>query len=281
MMRQPSIRTLLDFAKAGCAEQAEKNANSDASTDVILTLMMMMIPVVCPRLQLRQQVYQLMLLRVKNSHRCNPFLAATLDQCSVRERMPEIKAWYSIFPFIEYSASTNAVFCFSCWLFPHPTTSSEQVFTSVEFRGWKSIRTSLQKHQNSASHKASMTRWAGFRQTKRTGTVAGQLDSHRRATIAQNRKYLTTMLKIALLCATQDIARTGHDESDRSDNKGNFREILSLLASENPSLQQKIDTAPSNAKYYSKEIQNDLLGAAASIVLHGICQDIQSAHFFR
>ena len=34
MMRQQSIRTLLDFAKAGCAEQAEKNADSDASTDV-------------------------------------------------------------------------------------------------------------------------------------------------------------------------------------------------------------------------------------------------------
>ena len=42
--------------------------------------------------------------------------------------------WYTLFPFIEYSASRNAVFCFPCRFFPHPTTSTEQVFTSVGFR---------------------------------------------------------------------------------------------------------------------------------------------------
>lgn len=106
------------------------------------------------------------------------------------------------------------------------------MFTSVGFRGWKSIRTALKKHQDSGSHKASMTRWAGFRQTKHTGSVADQLDSPRRSTVLENRKYLKTMLKIALLCARQEIALRGHDESDKSDNKGNFREILSLLPSE-------------------------------------------------
>ena len=88
------------------------------------------------------------------------------------------------------------------------------------------------------------------------------------------------MLKIALLCARQEIALRSHDESDKSDNKGTFREILSLLLSENPSFQQQFDSAPSNTKYHSKEIQNDLLEAAAAVVLHNVCQDVQCPHHF-
>ena len=61
--------------------------------------------------------------------------------------------------------------------------------------------------------------------------------SQRRTIIQENQKYLRTMLKIALLCARQDLALRGHDESENSENKGNFKEILALLASENPTLQ--------------------------------------------
>ena len=110
-----------------------------------------------------------------------------------------------------------------------------------------------------------MTRWAGFRQTKRTGPSTPVGFSQE----SDNCTKQKTMLEIALLCARQDVALRGHDESDKSDNKGNFREILFLLVFENASLKQQIDTAPSNAKY-SKQSQND-----------GICRDIQSAHFFR
>ena len=48
--------------------------------------------------------------------------------------------WYSKFPFIEYSVSNDAVFCYACRLFPHPTAFTEPVFTSVGYRGWKSIK---------------------------------------------------------------------------------------------------------------------------------------------
>ena len=71
--------------------------------------------------------------------------------------------WYSKFPFIEYSISKDAVFCYACRLFPHPTAFTEPVFTSVGYRGWKSIRKSLEKHQSSGGHKGSMACWAGLR----------------------------------------------------------------------------------------------------------------------
>ena len=80
------------------------------------------------------------------------------------------------------------------------------------------------------------------------------------------------MLKIALSCARQDLALRGHE---------NFKEILAQLASENPTLKHQLENTPSNAKYVSKEIQNDLLKAAAAVVLHSICEDIQSAYYSR
>ena len=94
-----------------------------------------------------------------------------------------------------------------------------------------------------------------------------------------NTRKLQTMLKIALLCARQNLALRGHDESENSENKGNFKEILGLLASENLTLRHRLENAPSNAKYVSKEIQNDLLKAAAVVVPHSICEDIQSAYY--
>ena len=187
--------------------------------------------------------------------------------------------WYSKFPFIEYSASKDAVFCYACRLFPHPTYFIEPVFTSVGYRGWKAIRKSLEKNLSSGAHKSSMAWWARFNQSKDHGAVADMLVSQRRTIIQENRKYLQTMLKIALLCARQDLALRGHDESQNSENKGTFKEILALLAFENPTLKHQLENAPSNAEYISKEIQNDLLKAAATVVLHSICEDVQSAYY--
>ena len=125
-----------------------------------------------------------------------------------------------------------------------------------------------------------MARWTAFRQTKQNGTVASQLDHHRLKKIKENRQYLQQILKIALLCACQNIALRGHDESEDSNNKGNFLEILSLLKSESNTFRSRYDNAPLNAKYTSKEIQNDLLDAAAKVVLNTICDEVRSAPYF-
>ena len=85
-----------------------------------------------------------------------------------------------------------------------------------------------------------MAHWASFKQTKDNGAVADLLVS----TEANARKQ--TMLKIALLCACQDLALRGHDTSE---NKGEF---LSLLASENPTLRCQHENTPSNAKCFQR-----------------------------
>ena len=50
-----------------------------------------------------------------------------------------------------------------------------------------------------------------------------------------------------------------------------------MLMSECFDLKHQHDSAPANAKYTSKEIQNDLLDTAAKVAL---CKDVHAAHFF-
>ena len=188
--------------------------------------------------------------------------------------------WYVQYPFIEYSAERDAVFCFPCRLFPPCRKHIEVVFTKSGYSGWKDIGSALDKHESSGAHLDSMAQWTAYRQTQVCGTVSDHLNKERAAGIEANRKYLKSVTKVALLCDRQDIALRGHIETDMSENKGNFREILHLVASESPELEHRLSNAPANAKYTSKDTQNELLKAVAEVVLEEIAEETRQAEYF-
>ena len=167
--------------------------------------------------------------------------------------------WYQSYPFIEYSTQKDAVYCFSCRLFSSNSSRSDRTFTTQGCNKWKKIGEKLKKHAESHTHKESMANWMAYKQSKSTSTVADQLVSQRATTIAANRMYISTIAQVVVLCARQGIALRGHDESSTSSNKGNFIEIVELLASVMPELERKFRSLPNNAKYTSKVVQNDLL----------------------
>ena len=58
-----------------------------------------------------------------------------------------------------------------------------------------------------------------------------QLDSQRKLTVNENRKYLETLLQILLYCTKQGITFRGHrEENNDSTNKENFQDLLTLRA---------------------------------------------------
>ena len=69
-----------------------------------------------------------------------------------------------------------------------------------------------------------------------------------------------------LLCALQEIALRGHNESTDSVNRGNFREILQLVAEHDVVVKERLCHGPQNAKYTSPEIQNLLLTIMGGMV---------------
>ena len=90
----------------------------------------------------------------------------------------------------------------------------------------------------------------------------------------------STLSKITVLCARQNIPLRGHDESSGSNNKGNYIEILELLLSLVPELSAQFRSLPDNAKYTSKVIQNDLLKAASDVVLKKVTDEVKEAEGF-
>lgn len=188
--------------------------------------------------------------------------------------------WYADYPFIEYSVQNDAVYCFPCRFFPSSSHKAETTFTVKGMRDWKKIRCKLEKHSHSDCHKHSMSLWAGYKQARIHGSVSDHLSSERAKTIQENRQYLKSICQVAVLCARQDIGLRGHREHEGSSNKGNFLEILDLVASENSFLKKRMQDAPQNAKYVSKSTQNELLHAAAKVIIEGITDEIKRAHFF-
>ena len=190
--------------------------------------------------------------------------------------------WYKKKQWLEYSAQKDAAFCYACRLFSTTATSrAEEVLTRAGYRDWKDASGKqglLEKHNNCHAHKQAMISWGEYIKNARKGTtIADRLDSTRRVQVQDNRHYLKTVAEVILLCAQQNISLRGHHESHSSLNRGNFLEILSLVASHDRTVQERLLHGPRNAIYTAPSIQNSLLNVMANMVRKTICNAAREA----
>ena len=161
---------------------------------------------------------------------------------------------------LEYSVKKDAAYYYPCRLFGSTsvcTSRPEKAFTTSRFRDWKHATGSkgiLLSHNNCISHKQAVVAREQFKATSKTGSVAEQLGSHRAEQIKKNRHYIKTVAEVLLLYNRQEIFFHGHDESSESLNKGNFKEILSLVAKHDPVVAEIFFHGPRNALYSSLHI---------------------------
>ena len=72
----------------------------------------------------------------------------------------------------------------------------------------------------------------------------------------------------------------GHKVSADSLNRGNFLEVLELVARHDKAVQDMMQHGPKNALYISPDIQNDILQIMGDMVRSMICNRFQNAGFF-
>ena len=194
-------------------------------------------------------------------------------------------AWFSSYSWLEYSAQSDAAFCFACRHFPPPSPSTqESVFTTIGYKNWKKATYrdgGFISHVKSDIHVVAMASWADFKIMAKRGTSVAQMvsDSYLRQ-VADNRLYIQSLGEVLLLTATQDIAQRGHREDKGSHNKGNFLETLHLLARYNPVIASKLTDSPGNAKYYSPPLQNEMIETLADMVRQKIIKEVQASGDF-
>lgn len=195
--------------------------------------------------------------------------------------------WYHSYPWLEYSVSRDACFCYPCRLFGAVSggqSRPEMAFAVTGFRDWKHATEksgSLTCHNNSLTHKQAVVAWSQYTLNVQRGTtISERMGSVRAEQIENNRHYLKTVAEILLLCSQQEIALRGHRESPTSVDRGNFLEILKLVANHDQIIHHRLTDGPRNATYTSAEIQNELLNVMGGMVQKKISVAAQKAGLY-
>ena len=104
-----------------------------------------------------------------------------------------------------------------------------------------------------------------------------------------NRKVIESLLQVVMLCGKQGLALRGHRDDNivwtnegeiESDNRGNFIELVRFRAESDEVLRHHLQSAPRNAIYTSKIIQNELVHIIGSRIRSDILREIEQAKFY-
>lgn len=178
-------------------------------------------------------------------------------------------------PWLVYSKSANAVFCFCCKLFG----SEKGVFTSG-FSNWVKLSTRLAKHESYRSHLENFSKWKTFEFALASGTT---IDSHQQAELESERQrwhdVLTRILDCVMFLALQNLAFRGSVDRLYEENNGNFLKLVEFLAKYDAPLGRHLTHAKST-HYLSKNIQNEFIGLLAEAVLEKIVQRVKTAGYY-
>ncbi|KAL4121279.1 hypothetical protein QTP88_013824 [Uroleucon formosanum] len=96
--------------------------------------------------------------------------------------------------------------------------------------------------------------------------------------VSINRRLIARMIHVVCFLGEQELAFRGHREHDESLNKGNYLELLDLLAQEEHLLKDHF-LSSSIFKGTSKIIQNDLIESVTTILNSKIFKEIQTANY--
>ena len=135
-------------------------------------------------------------------------------------------------------------------------------------------------HEKSEGHVNAMFAWGEHKKAILTdSSICDALNEAYNKKVQENRKYIKTVAEVLLWTATQNIAQRGHRETEEVDNRGNFLEILEMIAKHDPVVQKKMK-GKQNAKYTSSVIQNEILECLANMVREEIIQEVKESEVF-
>ncbi|KAI6653043.1 Zinc finger MYM-type protein 1-like [Oopsacas minuta] len=144
---------------------------------------------------------------------------------------------------------------FPCRHFSRNRTYSKHSFTKLGFNDWKHAVGKdgiISCHAAAKSHIDTMQSWVDWKINEHFGTsVDHRLETSRRERINLDKHYLKTVAEVLLLCSRTEISLRGHDESIESNNRGNFLEILDVVANHDTLVKKRMEMGQKNTKYLS------------------------------
>ncbi len=216
--------------------------------------------------------------------------------------------FYNKHPWLEYSVSRDAVFCFCCRHFSKEIGEEEDTLAKQGGRYWSKLTERLIKHSSSEKHKACMRLWEGYKETEKHGSVRVHLSTSHQNTVDKNREYLTKVLDVVKLLSQLGLPFRGHREiqwrkkeiqenknekkhtntvdtetdkikpDDDDETKGNFLSLCNFLGKYEPSFRKMQDEKYFNCT--SPDFQNEVISLCAELVREEIANAVRETGFF-
>ena len=193
-------------------------------------------------------------------------------------------AWFGMFPnWLEYSPTTHKAYCFLCYLYKDKPNeqSGHSAFSCDGFDNWKKCndgnKCPLLKHLQSSTHKKAFVFVSNL--VNQEAHIENFIEKQSEEEKRKNRLRLKGTIDVVRWLTYQACALRGHDESSNSKNRGNFLELLKLLAFYNDDLANVILNAPYNSKYTSSDIQQEVLSILANKVRRYIREEVGDSWF--
>lgn len=193
--------------------------------------------------------------------------------------------WLSKFPFLAYSKSQDGLYCVSCVLFPVAAKqgSCAKLLLTEPYRKWKDAMQDCRDHSNLEYHKNSFARMKAFQETfaNPSHRVDHSITTQMSKVVESNRTFLSSVLRAIEYLGRQGLALRGNaDDGDLLNddgiiNKGNFRELLSLMCVTDEHLRTHLEKSLRNATYISKTTQNKLLGCIGDFIRDEIVREVK------
>ena len=102
--------------------------------------------------------------------------------------------------------------------------------------------------------------------------------------INRNREILKSLFKTIIFCGKNNIALRGtRDDDPRNPSlSGNFQALLEFrIDSGDQTLKHHLETAPRNATYVSKTIQNEMITTVGAIIVNNLSQGSGIANIYQ
>uniref|UniRef100_A0A8C7XI81 Zinc finger MYM-type protein 1-like n=1 Tax=Oryzias sinensis TaxID=183150 RepID=A0A8C7XI81_9TELE len=179
---------------------------------------------------------------------------------------------YERYPWLTGSEVHCKLYCWECLLF---ALDRHGVWSHTGFGNLTCLTKAAKKHQNTAGHLQSIVLSKTFGESR----VELQLNEHaRRQTelhnekVKKNREILKRLIDCVLYLGKQELSFRG------SSNRGNYLELLSVIAESNTDLHYHLSTNEAFSGTSGK-IQDDLISAIGEVVREEIRREVKKAPF--
>lgn len=192
------------------------------------------------------------------------------------------RSWFMEFPWLCSSPTLQKLFCWPCLLF----SNKSNVWNREGFASLLNITRSLHKHSDSAEHLKCQVNLKSVERNR--NIISDALKENARLYIVKfnenvrlNRLFLQLVIDAVLYLSKQELAFRGHDESLDSINRGNFKELLTLLVSRSPvEIQNQYSRIKNVFSGESKSIQNELIDCISDYISDYVKTELENTEFF-